>query len=370
MILVSIKLRNFRVHENVELKFAENLNYIVGGNGQGKTTILESIYYMCTTKSFETKSDAEVVRFGKENFEIKGKFIDLTEDEVIVVYDKVESKKIYILNEKQPRKSVDIIGKFPVVLLTPADHTITQGVPGQRRKFVDSVISQASNTYLKNLLDYNRTLKQRSSLLGQMREYRSTKMMNEFDAWTEKLIETGTELIERRIKFIDEFKSYVRESYYRIMNEEEQPGIDYFYLNGFEELKVKEHFTKLLKEKKEEELRRASNLVGPHKDDFIFTINDVNLKMYGSQGQHKTYQAVLRFAEFFYLKDITSKTPLFLLDDVFGELDASRAHKISDYLKEVGQAFVTLTDFGNFSFLKKDEDDNLIKLNGGEVVYV
>jgi DNA replication and repair protein RecF len=370
MILASIKLRNFRIHENVELKFAENLNYIVGGNGQGKTTILETIYYMCTTKSFDAKSDGEVVKFGKDNFEIKGKFIDLTEDEVIVVYDKVGSKKIYFLNEKQPRKSSDIIGKFPVVLLTPADHEITQGVPGQRRKFVDSVISQASNTYLKNLLDYNRTLKQRSSLLGKMKEYRSTEMMSEFDAWTEKLIDTGTELIKRRIKFVGEFRSYVSESYYRIMNEEEQPGIDYNYLNGFKDLKVKERFTKLLKEKKEDEIRRAANLVGPHKDDFIFSINEVNLKTYGSQGQHKTFQAVLRFAEFFYLKDITSKTPLFLLDDVFGELDASRAHKISDYLKEVGQAFITLTDFGNFSFLKKDEDDNLIKLNGGEVIYV
>ncbi len=369
MILASIKLKNFRIHENVELKFAGNLNYIVGGNGQGKTSILESIYYLCTTKSFDAKADSEVVRFGKENFEIMGKFTGLTEDEVRVVYEKIEMKKFYLLNEKQLRKSSDVIGRFPVVMLTPADHSITQGIPGQRRRFVDSVISQASNTYLKNLLDYNRTLKQRSSLLGKLREYRSTEMMNEFEAWTEKLIETGTELIERRIKFIDKFRSYVSESYYRIMNEEEQPGIDYYYLNGFKDLKVKEHFIKLLREKKDDELRRAANLVGPHRDDFIFTINDINLKTYGSQGQHKTYQAVLRFAEFFYLKDITSKTPLFLLDDVFGELDAARAHKISDYLKEVGQAFITLTDFGNFSFLKKDRDDNLIKLNSGKVVY-
>jgi len=369
MILASIKLKNFRIHENVELKFAGNLNYIVGGNGQGKTSILESIYYLCTTKSFDAKADSEVVRFGKESFEIMGKFTDLTEDEVRVVYEKIEMKKFYLLNEKQLRKSSDVIGRFPVVMLTPADHSITQGIPGQRRRFVDSVISQASNTYLKNLLDYNRTLKQRSSLLGKLREYRSTEMMNEFEAWTEKLIETGTELIERRIKFIDKFRSYVSESYYRIMNEEEQPGIDYYYLNGFKDLKVKEHLIKLLREKKDDELRRAANLVGPHRDDFIFTINDINLKTYGSQGQHKTYQAVLRFAEFFYLKDITSKTPLFLLDDVFGELDAARAHKISDYLKEVGQAFITLTDFGNFSFLKKDRDDNLIKLNSGKVVY-
>ena len=109
--------------------------------------------------------------------------------------------------------------------------------------------------------------------------------------------------------------------------------------------------------------------MGPHKDDFIFNINNINLKTYGSQGQHKTFQAVLRFAEFFYLKDITSITPMFLLDDVFGELDANRANKISDYLQEVGQAFVTLTDFGNFTFLKKDDTDKVFKLNNGEVVY-
>ncbi|MCG6915514.1 DNA replication and repair protein RecF, partial [bacterium BMS3Abin03] len=108
---------------------------------------------------------------------------------------------------------------------------------------------------------------------------------------------------------------------------------------------------------------------GPHRDDFIFYINDKNLRTFGSQGQHKTFQTVLRFAEFFYLKDITGKTPIFLLDDVFGELDASRAHKISDYLKEVGQTFVTLTDFGNFKFLKKDNDDKLIKLGDGVLSY-
>lgn len=369
MILASIKLRNFRIHENVELNFAKNLNYIVGGNGQGKTTILESIYYMCTTKSFDAKSDGEVVRFGNEYFEIGGKFIDLTEDDVTVLYNKIETKKVYYLNEKQPRKSSDIIGKFPVVLLRPADHYITQGVPGQRRKFVDSVISQASNIYLKNLLDYNRTLRQRSSLLSKMKEDNSRSLLDEFDAWTEKLIDTGTELIERRINFVGEFESYIHESYYKIMDEEEQPGINYYYLNGAKDLNIKEQFKTLLKQKKKDELRRAANLVGPHKDDFIFTINDLNLKTYGSQGQHKTYQTVLRFAEFYYLKDKTSKTPIFLLDDVFGELDAVRAHKISDYLKEVGQAFVTLTDFGNISFLKKDGDDNLIKLNEGKVIY-
>ena len=368
MILTSLSLRNFRAHKDIDIEFSNNLNYIVGGNGQGKTSILESIYYLCTTKSFNAKTDIEVIRFGKEEFEIIGHFSNITEDNVRINCSLNNSKKYYFLNDKHQNKHSDIIGKFPVVLLTPADHKITQGVPAERRKFIDSVISQASSTYLKILIDYNRTLKHRSSLLNRLKEFRTEDMLVEFDAWTTKLVTTGTEIIKRRKLFFKEFNSFVRESYHRIM-EQEQPSINYYYLAGCEEDDVEKYFMKMIDEKKEEEFRRASNLVGPHRDDIIFSINNLNLKTFGSQGQHKTFQTALKFAEFFYLKDITSKTPVFLLDDVFGELDASRAQQISEYLKDVGQTFVTITDFGNFSYLIKNENDSLINLNSGTVVY-
>ena len=367
MILTSLGLRNFRTHKYRDLKFSDNLNYIVGGNGQGKTSILESIYYLCTTKSFDAKTDVEVISFGNEEFEINGNFYDSTEDIVRINYNLNDSKKHYFLNNKYQSKYSDIIGKFPVILLTPSDHKITQGVPGERRKFIDSVISQASNTYLKTLIDYNRTLKHRSSLLYRLKEYKTEEMLVELDAWTTKLVKTGSEIIIWRKKFIEEYISFVKESYYKIM-EQEEPSINYHYLSGYKEEDVEKIFSQLIVEKQEEELRRVANLVGPHRDDFIFEINDLNLKTFGSQGQHKTFQTALRFAEFFYLEDVTSKTPIFLLDDVFGELDAARAQRISEYLKEVGQAFVTLTDFGNFSYLKNEEDDKLIKLNSGDVV--
>ena len=144
MILNTIRLKNFRIHKNTELIFSDNLNYIVGGNGEGKTSILESVYYLCTTKSFNAKSDSEVVRFGENEFEIHGNFTDLTKDKVTVRYSLSENKKIYLQNSKNVFRSSDVIGRFPVVLLTPADHSITQGSPLERRKFVDLVISQAS----------------------------------------------------------------------------------------------------------------------------------------------------------------------------------------------------------------------------------
>jgi DNA replication and repair protein RecF len=369
MVLTSIHLRNFRIHKETLLNFSGNLNYIVGGNGQGKTSILEAIYYLCTTKSNNTKTDSEVVSFNEKEIEIKGLFKDKTEDQVRVFYSLESNKRFYFLNNKQIHRSAEIIGKFPVVILTPADHAITQGPPGERRKFVDSVISQASEIYLKNLLDYNRTLRQRSSFLSQAKEYRKRDILAELDAWTKKLLQSGTELITRRLKFIDEFNHYIMDSFSVIMGDNESPSVSYSYLNEYMGDDIEGRFEELLRENYEEEIRRGTNLIGPHRDDFIFEINGLNLKTFGSQGQHKTFQVVLRFAEFFYLKEICGKNPIFLLDDVFGELDANRAVKISEYLRSVGQAFITITDFANFSFLERKGNDMLIKINNGVVDY-
>ena len=375
MILSSIYLKNFRSHKNTNINFSEKINYIVGGNGQGKTSILESIYFLCTTKGYNSKSDIEVTRFNEKGFEIKGSFKDLTENDIRIYFSLEENRKYYFQNGKLINRLSDVIGKFPVVILTPADHSITQGSPGDRRKFVDSVISQSSETYLKLLLDLNRTLRQRSSLLTRIKEQnRSSKnTYKELDAWTLKLIDVGTEIISYRIKFINEFISYIKESYKRIMGTDEVPEVTYLFLEGNKESEnlklIKEVFNELLNMKREEELRRTTNLVGPQRDDYLFEINNKELKTFGSQGQHKTFQIALKFAQFFYLKEKTGKIPVFLLDDVFGELDANRSLKTSEYLRETGQAFITLTDFSNMSFLKFNEKDTLIKLKEGEVIY-
>jgi DNA replication and repair protein RecF len=368
MILSSIHLRNFRSHSNTEINFSGKINYIVGGNGQGKTSVLEAVYYLCTTKSHNS-SDIEVVRFSETGFEVNGVFKDITGSNVRVYYSLPENKKYYFRDGKQVTRSADVIGKFPVVMLTPADHAITQGSPSDRRKFVDSVISQASETYLKILLDYSKTLRQRSSLLNKYRESGSRSIPDELDAWTQKLVDTGSEIIRHRKKFVNDFNGYITESYKIIMEQDEVPGINYSFLDNNSDEDVNKCFGELINKRKDDELRRASNLVGPHRDDFIFSVNNINLRTYGSQGQHKTFQVVLRFAEFFYLKEVTGKTPVFLLDDVFGELDAKRSAKISGYLRSVGQAFITLTDFTNLSFLKQYPEDLLLNISGGSVVY-
>ena len=369
MVLNFIDLNNFRLHKISKLEFSKNINYIIGGNGHGKTSILEAIYYLCTTKSINQSSDFEAITFKEDYFEINGGFSDFSKNKVRVFFERHSNKKSVFLDEKQVYNASSLIGKFPVVALLQSDHAITQGSPAERRRFVDSIISQSSATYLKLLLDYNKILRNRSSLLSKIKEFRSNELLDQLEAWTKSLINTGSEVIKHRIKFIEEFNGYIKKPYVHIMGKKEFPEIVYNSVSGIDESKVVENFEQKLIESKNNELRRARNLVGPHRDDFGFFIDKLELKKFGSQGQNKTFQIALRFSQFFYLKDKLSVAPIFLMDDVFGELDSYRAERISNYLSEIGQAFITMTDFSRLEKLNKSEADLVINVNSGTVSY-
>lgn len=369
MVLKQIELQNFRLHKNTSLNFSEKLNLIVGGNGEGKTTILEAIYYLCTTKNLNLVNENDVVMFGEQYFDAKGNFSDLTQNLTRVFFDSAKNKKSFFLDDKQIFNSSSIIGKFPIVSLIQSDHAITQGAPSDRRRFVDSVISQTNHTYLEILLEFNKTLRQRSSLLSQIKESRNINLFSQLEAWTEALITTGTEIIKHRIHFVKEFNSHVHEAYNHIVENTEEPLIVYNSLPEIDEEKESEIFREELNVMREDELRRGTNLVGPHRDDFIFSINGLELKRFGSQGQHKTFQIALRFGQFFFMKEKLNKTPIFLMDDVFGELDTYRAGKISEYLSQIGQAFITMTDLTKTESLNIGTENILIKVNNGKASY-
>lgn len=370
MYLSSLKLNNVRLHKQTELTFSEGLNYILGGNGQGKTTILESIYYLSTTKSFSARSDSDVVNFDENYFEIHGKVFDAVQNSMIIRYDKIENRKLYSLNGKLINSPREIIGKFPVVILSPYDSKITEESPQERRKFFDSVISQLSKVYFENLLEYKKILKQRSSLLLKLKESYSPQTFAELEVWNERLVTIGSQLILSRKKFLSEFIFYLRDVYSRILNGSEEPSIEYQTIEHLSESDLVENFKSELQKQKENELRRSINLVGPHKDDFKFFINGIELRNFGSQGQHKTFQIGLRFAEYFYLKNALNKNPFFLLDDVFSHLDINRSQKISEHLSELGQAFITLTDLNDIKNFQKTEKDSIIQIQNGQIIYV
>ncbi len=364
MLLSSLSVTNFRKHISSNFQFAEGLNYIVGQNSIGKTSILEAIHYLCSSKSMFAK-DNEVVNFNKEHFEVEGVFQNKNINKVRIFFNNSENKKYFLLNGKQIHKSSEIVGKFPVVTLTPEDHQITQGSPADRRKFFDSVFSQASKTYLEFLIDYNKILKHRSVILNQLSEKITPSLLDELDSWTENLVSKGSQIINYRKKFIKDFTRYLVDSYAQIMDTNEIPSIKYLTVSEEEDFDERRVLEDLLKQNRQLEIKRNLNLIGPHRDDFLFEINGISLKKFGSQGQNKTFQITLRFAEFFFLKEFNDEIPIFLLDDVFSELDAFRATKVSEFLKKVGQAFITLTDFSNMSFLSKSNQDRIINLSAG-----
>ncbi len=369
MVLKSLVLRNFRLHVDTKITFNDSLNFIVGGNGQGKTTILEAIYYLCTSKNINQSPDLEAVNFKERFFEIEGLFENITDHKNKIIYSIDLNKKVYELDKKTVYRPSSIIGKFPIVTLTQSDHAITLGSPSNRRKFVDSVISQASDTYLKILLEYNKTLRQRSSLLSQIKEEYSFNLIEELNAWSESLVKLGTEIVKHRINFISKFNEYLISSYQKIMEGVEKPKIFYTFLDTADLDTIEKLFKEKLEEVRKIEMIRCTNMIGPHRDDFVFSINDYELKKYGSQGQHKTFQVALKFAEFFFLKDKMGKTPVFLMDDVFGDLDTFRSKKISSYLNEIGQAFITLTDFGKIERLVNRENDLVLQVEQGSCAY-
>ncbi|MBM4172363.1 MAG: DNA replication and repair protein RecF [Ignavibacteria bacterium] len=369
MVLKQVELSNFRLHRSTSLSFSDKLNLIIGGNGQGKTSILEAIYYLCTTKNLNLASEKDVVTFGEQFFEVAGSFSDISNNKTRIFFDNILNKKNFFLDDKQVFRSADIYGKFPIVILIQSDHAITLGAPSERRRFVDSVLSQASHSYLEILLEYNKTLRQRASLLSLLKETNDKNLYSQLDAWTETLIENGSEIIKQRVNFVNEFNVYMDQTYDKVIDKLEVPRIVYNTLCDMDEENTKQKFNDAIASAREEEKRKCTNLVGPHRDDFIFHINELELKRFGSQGQHKTFQVVLRFAQFFYIKDKLGKTPIFLMDDVFGELDFFRAEKISEYLSEVGQTFITTTDFTRMEELNLIKENRIIKVEHGKTSY-
>jgi DNA replication and repair protein RecF len=353
MKLKDVRLQSFRNHTFTVIDCAVKQNVFLGDNGEGKTNILEAISYLCLTKSFYASSDSTAVQIGEAGFAVSGSAlsdIDVPYS-IEVTYSADTREKRIAVNKCVIANKSSIIGMFPVVVLSPENGAVTLGMPADRRRFIDIVISQSSRAYLEDLMEYRKILRQRNRILVDTK--RSQNDPSEMlEPWNENLVRRGSHIIQRRARFIQEFKPFLIDAFEKIAGGTERPSITYessVEADSYESIEnVEALFFDKLGQQYTVEKRIGSSLVGPHKDELVFEINGLSLRGYASQGQHKTFLVALKLAEFFYLQERCKETPLLLLDDVFSELDEPRSQKLLALTDSLGQTFITSTDEKKF----------------------
>lgn len=364
-------LRSFRNHNETVFEFGARVNVLLGENGQGKTNALEALSFLCLTKSFYASADATVMQQQQSFFEIKS---ILQSDEgkefhVRVTYDDVKKEKKFTINGAAVEKFSSVIGMFPVVILSPENSAITFGSPTDRRKFIDLVISQSSKAYVEDSMEYRRIVRQRNTILA---EAKGRDCTSEIAPWNDMLIRYGARVIHKRNQFLNEFAPYIAQTYLDIVDERETPKIEYAPSVNITSTSTIEEIAATLEQKltkkQKDELRFQTTLVGPHRDEIIFSLNGMSLKHFASQGQHKTFLVALKVAEFFFLKERCSETPVFLLDDVFSELDEYRSKKLLSVAETLGQIFVTTTSEKMFGGAEWNNERRKFFIKNGEVV--
>ncbi|MFW6377238.1 MAG: DNA replication/repair protein RecF [bacterium] len=344
MYLEKINLINYRNINNLLLDLSPNLNILIGNNGQGKTNLLESIYLMGTATSHRSSVDKELINWDKEKALVQ--ILLNKKDYSLKLAMKFEgSRKKIEINNTPIDKVSELIGNLNVVLFSPEDLYLVKGGPAKRRDFINIEVSQVSKYYYHLLNEYRHILNQRNNYLKTIREKR-TKNYDILEVWDDKLVEIGSKIIRKRLEVVDKLQILARLNHRKITNGSENLFLEYESSLTKEIDKDKIHliFRKELVNNREKEIIRGYTLYGPHRDDLILKINDIDLRKYGSQGQQRTAALALKLAELEFMKSETGEYPVLLLDDVFSELDYSRRAMLIDLIADKIQTFITATD--------------------------
>ena len=330
----SIELKNFRNYENLEISFDEGTNILFGDNAQGKTNILEAAYMSGTTKSHKGSRDREMIRFGEEEAHLKTVVVRGGREYQIDMHLKKNRAKGIAIDKIPIKKASELFGILNIVFFSPEDLNIIKNGPAERRRFLDSELCQLDRIYLADLTNYNKILAQRNKLLKDM-IYRPN-LSDTLPVWDMQLIETGKKIIRRRKQFVDELREIVSDIHYRISGGKEElflkyePNIDDIF------------FEDELSRAKEKDKKLCQTSVGPHRDDLLFSIGDVDIRKYGSQGQQRTSALSLKLSEIELVRKSISDTPVLLLDDVLSELDSSRQNYLLNNISDT-QTIITCT---------------------------
>jgi DNA replication and repair protein RecF len=346
MVLRNLEIENFRNFSHLKIKFEDGINIISGMNGQGKTSILESIYYLALTKSFRTSNDSHVISYTNNHFNIISTISseNQADKKVRLHYSRQEGKHLFV-NKKKIEKFSEYIGVIPCVVLTLDDMKLTMGGPQERRRFLDILISQISPVYLEDLKIYRRSVQQRNALL--CRDDKN-KVLSQISIWNKQLIEHGSKIIQHRLNFNKFLNTHLSEYYNKISGSEDQINVTYKSSIGDDIAEkninqIKQAFEKKLDIIFNYEFERRMSVVGPHRDDISFNKDGKIFKNFCSQGENKTLVIALKFLEWEYISKKRKIKPVLLLDDIFGELDKYRMNGLLNFLERIGQAYITTT---------------------------
>jgi DNA replication and repair protein RecF len=339
MYISELSLLNYKNFGEANLTFSRKLNCFIGNNGVGKTNLLDAIYYLSSCKSYFNNPDSQNVRHGEEFFALQGRYdLDNTPEEIHCGFKNGQKKKIR-RNKKEYERFSDHIGLLPLVMISPSDSVLIQGGSEERRRFMDSVISQYDRTYLEWLVRYNRVLQQRNVLL---KEYAGQSGIDPdiFAVWDEQLIQLGQKIHIKRGRFLEELLPVFQKYYTLISGGKEIVSLEYG-----SQLNEKD-FSLLLEESFARDRILQFTTTGIHKDDLELKLGGYPIKRLGSQGQNKTYLIALKFAQFDFVCSINSIKPILLLDDIFDKLDSSRVEEIVKLVSDdhFGQIFITDTN--------------------------
>lgn len=339
MVIKSLKLKNYRNYELLDMTFDSKTNILYGDNAQGKTNILEALYLSGTTKSHRGTKDRDLIQFGRDESHLETIVEKKGMEFQIDMHLKKNSPKGIAINKIPIRKASELFGIVHFVFFSPEDLNIIKDGPAGRRRFIDLELSQIDKVYLSNLANYNRIINQRNSLLKEL--YRQEHLMDTLDIWDMQLAQYGEKVMEGRQKFIQQVNQIISDIHYKLTGGRERITLSYESSIGNLSLE------QALKKNRERDIRMKSTSVGPHRDDLCFLSGDLDIRKFGSQGQQRTAALSLKLSEIELVKKVIRDTPILLLDDVLSELDKHRQNYLLDSIHDI-QTVITCTGLDEF----------------------
>lgn len=345
MYIEELTLKNYRNYEMLDISFEDKVNVIIGENAQGKTNLMEAIYVLAMAKSHRTSNDRELIRWDTEYGKIKGTLRKRNNTISLELMVSKKGKKAK-LNHLEQQKLSQYIGEMNVVMFAPEDLHLVKGSPQVRRRFLDMELGQIAPVYLYELSQYQKVLTQRNHLL-KMLQREGSKNEAMLDVFTLQLIEHGAKILKKRFEFLRLLQDWAAPIHRGISRGLEdlriiyQPSINVSESTDLS--KIKEVYYENFHSIKQREIFRGTTLIGPHRDDLQFFVNDKNVQVFGSQGQQRTTALSLKLAEIELIHSEVNEYPILLLDDVLSELDDYRQSHLLNTIQGKVQTFVTTT---------------------------